>query len=685
MISLICGLSFANRLQKHTKFRNGSSAAPYLRGMKQFLALALWCGLLAQAHAQTGSDWTDLIEMERKAHQHLLLKPAGAGDRSGGDGQADIVYGRFEWTVDPAVRFISGTVTYRIEPQTSLDQWVLDMNDSLQVDDVRWQGQSLLFFKNNHELTLQFPQTLPPGVAAEVRIQYHGVPPKNGFGAFETSQHAGTPVLWTLSEPYGARDWFPCQQDLNDKIDSCDIFISAPAGNHPASNGLLVSETTTNGVTTAHWRTRYPTATYLLCMAVTNYAVFENHAPFQGDTTLVRNYVYPENQAQAENEIAVIVPQLQLFDSLFGMYPFQAEKYGHAQFNWGGGMEHQTMTFVINYNFELLGHELAHHWFGDKVTCGSWEDIWLNEGFATYLAGLCYEHLKPQGWRPYRQIRLNSVISQPGGSVRVNDTTTVARVFSGRLSYAKGALVLHQLRWILGDHDFFAALRAYLNDPELAYGYARTPQLQAHLEAASGRDLDGYFADWYYGEGFPSYQILWSQDPSNTLSISLNQTQSAPASVSFFEMPVPIRLHGANGQDTLLVLHHDFSGQAFSIPLGFQVDSLEFDPDLWLISANNIVAQFTATEEPSAPALNSWSVTPNPSHEAIGLRLDALRDARLMAVLYAMDGKRLQSWQFQVAPGNNALRLPLPELPAGVYQLVLEGKGWRDTKPVAVD
>ncbi|MCC6460253.1 MAG: peptidase M1 [Saprospiraceae bacterium] len=652
--------------------------------MKQFLALMFWCGMLLPAHAQSGSDWTDLIEMERKAHQYLV-QPPGAQDRAGGDGQADIVYGQFQWTVNPAVRFISGRVMYRFEPQVPLERWILDLSDSLLVDEVRWQGQTLSYTKGSNLLTLQFPQALPVGLPAEVEIQYHGVPPKNGFGAFETTTHAGKPVLWTLSEPYGARDWFPCQQDLNDKIDSCDIFISAPAGNRPASNGLLVSETTTNGVTTAHWRTRYPTATYLLCMAVTNYAVFENHAPFRGDTTLVQNYVYPENLAQAKDEIAVIVPQLQLFDSLFGMYPFQAEKYGHAQFNWGGGMEHQTMTFVVNYNFELLGHELAHHWFGDKVTCGSWEDIWLNEGFATYLAGLCYEHLQPQGWRPYRQIRLNSVTSQPGGSVRVNDTTSVSRVFNGRLSYAKGALVLHQLRWIMGDQAFFAALRAYLDDPELAYSYARTHQLQAHLEQASGIDLDGYFADWYHGEGFPSYQVFWSQDSAHTLAISLNQTQSVPASVSFFEMPVPLRLYGAGGRDTLLVLPHDFSGQAFSIPIDFQIDSIVFDPDLWLISANNAVVRYASADDMPGPALNNWSISPNPTHETIGLRLNAKWETRLTAVLYAMDGKRLQSWYFQVAPGDNAFRLPLPELPAGVYPLVLEGKGWRETKPIVVD
>ena len=647
-----------------------------------FLPLLLWLPALS---AQTDADFSNLIEGEQKAFsrggQNLF-----ATDRSGGDGQVDLQYGRFRWTVDPAVRYISGDVYYQFTPQKNLSNWTLDLTDSLTVNSVKWHGQSITFTRPGADrLVIQFPQARPVGQPDSVEIVYQGVPASTGFGSFIVSTHSDTPILWTLSEPFGARDWFPCHQYLNDKIDSCDVFITAPVGNHPASNGVLVSETTSNGQTTAHWRTRYPIATYLLCMGVTNYASYEEQVLFDGTTTKIVNYVFPENLNQAKTETPVVGQEMLLYDSLFGVYPFHEEKYGHAQFRWGGGMEHQTMTFVINFGFELLGHELAHHWFGDKVTCGSWEDIWLNEGFATYLAGLCYEHLQPQGWLPYWRIRLDGVISQPGGSVKVDDTTNVNRIFSGRLSYSKGGLILRQLRWILGDAAFFAGLRAYVQDPALAYNYARTPDLIQHLEQASGRDLSDYFARWYYGEGFPSYTVTWSQNASNQVSISLDQSTSMPSSVSFFPLPVPVRLFNNAGQDTLLVLDNTFSGQIFSAQLNFHADSLAFDPGMWLISGYNIVQSTTATGELPNAVLNNWQVSPNPGHDRFNLTLDARKAANIQTLLVSGDGKTLLTQHHAVQPGTNTFSLDVNGLAAGVYTLVLQGEGWRVAKAVVVE
>src|SRR5690606_10981156 len=100
------------------------------------------------------------------------------------------------------------------------------------------------------------------------------------------------------------------------------------------------------------------------------------------------NYLYPENYQSAVNQLAVTLPIMNLFENLFGTYPFHQEKYGHAQFGWGGGMEHTTVSFMGSFSRGLIAHELAHHWFGNKVTCGTWQDIWINEGFAEYMAGL---------------------------------------------------------------------------------------------------------------------------------------------------------------------------------------------------------------------------------------------------------------------------------------------------------
>ncbi|MBL0103769.1 MAG: hypothetical protein IPP51_08435 [Bacteroidetes bacterium] len=247
----------------------------------------------------------------------------------------------------------------------------------------------------------------------------------------------------------------------------------------------MLSAVEQNGSTnTYQWKHRYPIAAYLVCLAVTDYAEYSHWVPYGSDLLEVQNYVYPEDSAFAVTQTNQIVPIMQLYDTLFGIYPFQNEKYGHAQFNWGGGMEHQTITFVSGFDFELIAHELAHHWFGDKVTCASWHDIWLNEGFATYLALLCYEHMDPNYWLMSKQYYISSVTSSPDGSVYCPDTLDPNRIFDGRLSYFKGAMILNQLRWVIGDSAFFAGCNNYLTDVACAYGFATTDQFRQHMEAA---------------------------------------------------------------------------------------------------------------------------------------------------------------------------------------------------------
>ena len=276
------------------------------------------------------------------------------------------------------------------------------------------------------------------------------------------------------------------------------------------------------------------------------------------------------------------------FGNVFEMYPYADEKYGHAQFGWGGGMEHTTMSFMGSFSEGLIAHELAHQWFGDKVTCGSWEDIWLNEGFATFLTGLTWEYLYgDNSYKSWRNDKINNITNYPNGSVFCTDTTSVSRIFHSRLSYNKGSMVLHMLRHKLGDADFFLGIQNYLADPDLAYGYAKTIDLQNHLEATSGMDLTEYLADWFMGEGYPSYQIQWGQTGSD-MYIQVNQSQSH-GSVSFFEMPIPIKVYGTGGEEEWLRLENTSDGQRFTENIGFTISSVQFDPDKQLISRNNTV------------------------------------------------------------------------------------------------
>lgn len=505
----------------------------------------------------------------------------------------DVKYYRLNIEVDPAVLFIKGDITtHFIASQNNAGSMEFDLLSSLTVDSVIYQNSSISFqHLNNDVLRLIFPTNLQLNTLDSVQVFYHGTPTGGGFGSFVSQPHQGIPALWTLSEPYGAKDWWPCKQTLTDKADSIDFIITNPIAYAAASNGLLISRDTVGNKTISHWRHRYPITAYLVAFAVTNYQIYADYYVNGSDSIEILNYVYPETFNTAQSSTPITANIMLVFDSLFGEYPFKNEKYGHAQFGWGGGMEHQTMSFMVNYSFELIAHELGHQWFGDKVTCGTWEDIWLNEGFATYMTGLSYENLFPQFWINWKTSVSNAATLGSSGSVFVNDTTSVNRIFSGRLSYNKGAYLLHMLRWKMGDSAFFAATQNYLTDPNLAYGYARVAQLKSHLEASSGLNLTEFFNDWYYGEGYPDYQIYYSQNGNNT-DVTIRQTQSHP-SVSFFEMPVPIRFEGVN-IDTTVVFDHTFSGETFTTSIPFQITSASFDPERWILTRLKFI---TSTEE----------------------------------------------------------------------------------------
>lgn len=562
--------------------------------MKQYILTALFSALLVfnmipafGQYPEMPANLEKIAGSDRSRYQSVtVLRPDGLVNNY------DLKYHRFHWLVDPSQVAIRGSVTSYYTPTTqNMTSIQFELSEELSADSAFHRGFKLGVVHENNLITVNFGEIIPQGTLDSVTIYYHGTPPNSGFGAFGIGKHNGIPALWTLSEPYGARDWWPSKNDLTDKIDSIDVFIAAPNGNKVASNGVLMGEAPYGpNLTVTHWKHRYPIVSYLIAIAVTNYAVYTEYFNSGGSEFPIVNYVYPEDSAHCSVQTSRLLPVYAYYGSRFGNYPFEQEKYGHAEFGWGGGMEHQTMTFMGQgaFNIEILSHELAHQWFGNMVTCGSWHDIWINEGFATYCAGLMYEHLNPEtDWPVWKRQNISFVTYQPDGSVYCDDTTDVGRIFDARLSYSKGAMVLHQLRWIIGDSAFFTGLRNYLEDPALRHGFALTEDFQAHVEASSGRDLDEYFTNWIYKQGYPSYQANVSQD-SALASMTLQQTQSS-STVSFFPLPVPMRFFG-EGKDTLMVFDHTFSGQVFEFDPGFTIDSVHIDPDYWLITANNQVA-----------------------------------------------------------------------------------------------
>lgn len=610
---------------------------------------------------QNNLQCKDISEHEREAHVKRLTPPAVMAQNN-----YNIIYHRCYWEINPAVNYIKGAITTIFQPAVSgFNQLEFDLDSTLTVDSVTYHATKVAFVRQAPALVkITLPAVINEGVSDSVVVFYQGKPTGSGFGSFIQSNHNNVPIIWTLSEPYGAKDWWPCKQNLSDKIDSIDILVKVPAGNRVGSNGVLVSETAVDSSKLFHWKSRYPIATYLVAIAVTNYASYSDFVPMANDTLEVLNYVFPESLASAQNQTKGIVKIIQLYDSLTIDYPFAKEKYGHAQFGWGGGMEHQTMSFMVNFNFGLMAHECAHQWFGDYITCRSWEDIWLNEGFATYFQGLTVQRYFPNDWMNWKKGALTSITSQPGGSVRCDDTTNVGRIFSTRLTYNKGAYLLHMLRWKLGNVNFFNALKNYLNDPKLKGNFAGTTALKKHLETVSGQNLDIFFNQWYYNQGYPSYQVNWTQN-GGTVSFTIGQTQSHP-SVAFFEMPVPLKFIGSTG-DTTIVFNHTSSGQSFTATVNFPVQTILVDPELWLISANNTVVSIN---EKTNTALN-FKLYPNPSqHE---LYIENPEPANAIRKLSLTNG--LGQVLVHVEPTEkqgNRLQFPIAGFDSGMYYLKIE-------------
>lgn len=578
----------------------------------------------------------------------------------------DILYHRLFFKVDPAKRYIAGEVFSRfkiLEPSTSSISF--DLSPSLKVDSVVCHGRKLTFKKTDFMLEVSLPFALAKGAIDSVSVFYQGVPYDSGFGTFIQSSHSGTPIVWTLSEPYGARDWWVCKQSLTDKIDSMDVYIQSPAPYRGACNGVLVDEVSKNGSITAHWKHRYPIAPYLLGFSVSDFKVYTNWFKYsEKDSMPIVNYIFPESYEQAVPELDKFLEVFKLFNNkMMITYPFIKEKYGHMQFIWGGGMEHQTMTSIIRFEQQLMAHEFAHQWFGDYITCKSWHDIWLNEGFATYFGEAYAENTAAQSnfdW--WRKSSINTITSRPDGSVYVYDTTEVDRVFDMRLSYQKGGMVVCMLRNMMGDSLFFKAIRYYLNNPKLAYRFSETADLQHAFEEVWGSSLEYYFKQWIYGEGHPIFKQYVIQHQNGELEV-LSQQTGSHVSVPFFRTRFSLKLSGSSA-DSVVTFEQTQPEQTFYLKLPFRVKKAIFDPMSQLIAKSELSFTYFGLNN------EGFSVYPNPAKDKLTLVLDRSLEPQLASV-YSLSGKKLAELS---AVDRTEVEVDLSQYKEGVYVIALETK-----------
>lgn len=616
------------------------------------------------------SEKQQLINKEMKGAASKMMP----GNLNPNTQNYDLQYQRMDLNLDPSQYNVSGSVTSHFKTKQAMSSIYFDLSDVLTVSQVKYHGANLTFQQlPTNELKINLPASLPINTLDSLTIHYSGAP-DTANNAFKTSSLNGSATLSTLSEPYGAQDWFPTKQSMDDKIDRFDIKITTPSQYSVAANGKLMSETVTGSSKLTFWRTMYPTAAYLIAISIGNFTKINDtmgNPPFP-----FVNYLYPStatNTAVMTN-INWTKDIMNVFETHFGAYPFRNEKYGHMEYQYYGVcMEHQTMSSMSSWGKEVIAHELAHQWFGDKITCGSWNDIWLNEGFASFGEHLANEKLimlnNNAQFKAYLLDLKNYITSQPGGSTYVADAnlTNVNAIFNGRLTYTKGGYIVRMIKWILGDDVFYQAIKDYLARPNLAYGYAKTVDLATSLQTSTGINFTEFFNDWLYGQGYPTYNITWNQTSNNQLiAFKVSQTQSH-SSVSFFEMPLPIKVTGTAGQIAYFRLDNTSNNQYFYLPTTFPVASVEFNYDYQMVENNSVVSKdITLSTSEITGESNAFSVYPIPANNEINITgLQKKADFKI----YSADGRLVKRGIYEPHAS-----ISISDLEKGDYIFSIENK-----------
>lgn len=613
-----------------------------------------------------------------------------------GDASIDITYYGLDLRLTHTPNYLRGAATISLKSTVSnLSRFFLDLTsttattgEGLRVDSVKAGSQRLPYQFGQNRLTITLPQPLSTGQALTLTVFYQGIPNGRDLGSFRFSLHERTadPVIWSLSEPYGSPDWFPCRDTPADKADSSSVRITADKRFVSVSNGTL-ERTTDNadGTRTYEWRNHYPIAQYLISIAMTNYERYDTPFSYNGQTMPVTHYIYPEILPSVRNNLNLTPSMLQLFTNRFGPYPFLREKYGHAQIGQNtGGMEHQTISSMEAGALSpiVIAHELAHQWFGDKITCRDWQNIWLNEGFASYAEAVYAESVNGQAGY---QSTMNSFMNRArnaAGSIYVQDVTNFNNIFDGNRSYAKGATVLHMLRGVVGDSTFFRVLRTYAATPALAYGTATTDDFRAVAEQVSGQKLDYFFQQWIYGERYPTYRLTVAGPGSGKgVAVRIEQRNTTASSPTSFTMPIQMRVQSAAG-DTLVTVFNDRPDQTFTLPARGPVTAVQLDPNNRILKALETTSVVTALNE--VPTLSLW-VYPNPVSDALDVQLTTSQTGPLTLKLTNAAGQAVfQQTDSTVPAGKIVRRLPLHGLAPGRYVLTVATAASRQSEVVLI-
>lgn len=627
---------------------------------------------------------TDIPVIEKEAALKLMEASSSVYKS---DTTIDAGYYKLDLKINEASQTISGSASLKFRNLApSKSAFFLDLNNIMTVDSVTGGGAKLSFTRGDNKIFFTADKELSQGEEYIVTVYYRGAPSSSGFGSFIFSEESGFPAIWSLSEPYGASDWFPCKNALSDKADSSEVWVTCNSALTAVSNGVLLSETDNgNGTKTFKWKGTYPIAHYLISVAISRYELY--HLSFkysQTESMPVQNFVY---QGQLTDDVKLQLDRtltaLSVFSDLYGEYPFIKEKYGHAHFGWGGGMEHQTVSSMVSFGEAIMVHELAHQWFGDKITCADWHNIWLNEGFATYSEGLYYEQI--YGRDSYDMFAASEMVKakRAEGSLYVQDISSVGEIFNGDRSYAKGGVVLHMLRGVTGDEAFFNIMKKYALDENYAYRSAFTEDFQAVAESVHGESLDYFFNEWVYGENHPAYTVNWNTAQAGDFyNTNITISQKVNSNPAYFTMPIELLLSFASG-DTMVKVFNDMQEQTFTIQTKSMPIAVQFDPNNLILKEPVIIGNEDEEQVPVSFRLEQNY--PNPFNPVTKITFSIPEQGRVKVTVYDSLGKEISMVKDEVfSAGEHSFFYNGSKLASGVYVYKLEWKEKTASKKMMV-
>jgi aminopeptidase N len=503
----------------------------------------------------------------------------------------DVLHYTIDVKIDDVQKEVAGRVTTTLVPFLAECRSIELDAEQMEIHRVTSRGRDLSYDVRSKTLAIHLDRLYSFHDTLNISVEYSCKPTR---GLYFVQPDSGYPTkpwqVWSQGEDMDNHFWFPCYDFPNDKA-TTEVIATVKSKYTVLSNGKLVGvkEDKRSGTKTFHWKENKPHVSYLVMLAIGEYAVLRDKA---GSVPL-EYYVYPTHIQDASVCFSKTPDMVKFFTERIG-FPYAWEKYAQVLIKdfVVGGMENSSATSLADeatvYDARarvdesptsLIAHELAHQWWGDVVTCKDWRHLWLNESFATYFDPLYHEHLLGRDEFDYRMY--NNQQAGIGVDKRLGRKPIISVGSYGENIYPRGASVLHMLRFILGDQLFWRAINHYITKHQ--FQCVETNDFKIAVEEATGQNLYWFFDQWVYKAGYPIFDLSYSwNDTTHSVALHVVQTQSMDSLTGTFRTPVDIELTTQEGAVTRRILL-DSRDTICTLPCPSKPTLVIFDKGNWLL------------------------------------------------------------------------------------------------------